>query len=158
MLDVNALSSTITTIAVIVGLAFAIQQIRDLKKVREGEVILQVQQQITSEFSDYHQTILRLEVKDYDDFMQKFRGSPEELAFVKVGGFFEGLGVLVRRRVIPLGLVDDFFHGIIRLTWLKTEKIVIGYRKAMNWPEFEESFEYLYHKTKDYRKLPKPAN
>ncbi len=42
------------------------------------------------------------------------------------------------------------------MTWQKTEKIVIGYRKAANWPEFEESFEYLYHKTKDYRRSALP--
>ncbi len=102
MIDIGLISSLATTIAVIVGFAFAVLQLRDLKKVREGEVILQVQQQITSDFADYHQTILHLEVQNYDEFVQKYSGKPEELAFVKVGGCFEGLGILVRRGIIPL--------------------------------------------------------
>ena len=65
--------------------------------------------------------------------------------------FFQRLGVLVKRGIVPLGLADDLFHGITLLTWRKTEKLIKGYREEINWNGFEEQFDYLYNKVKDYR-------
>ena len=46
MVDLGLVTSVITGIAVIVGLALAVLQLRDLKRVREAEVAVQAQQNL----------------------------------------------------------------------------------------------------------------
>ncbi len=104
-----------------------------------------------TEFMNSYMTLQQVQFKDYQDFLEKYGGKPEQSAFMKATSFFEGIGVLVKRGIIPLGLADDFFHGVTRVAWLKAEKLVKGHREAMKHPEFVEWFEYLYDKTKDYR-------
>lgn len=151
MVSVGDLASVAAAIAVMVGLALAIQQLRDLRKVREGEVVLHAQENLTGPLLDSVWTVLALDFKDYEDFKQKYSGKAEEAAFRRTGVFFEGIGVLVRRGIIPLRLADDFFHGITLAAWRKTEKIILGYREEFKWKEFEEQFEYLYEKIKGFR-------
>ncbi len=152
MVDVGILANAITTVAVLVALAIAILQLRDLRRVREGEVILQASQMFATDFMDSYMTLQSLQFKDYQDLKSRYGGRSEESAFMKSVSFFEGIGVLVKRGVIPIALADDFFHGITRVTWLKAEKLIQGHREAMGHPEFVEWFEYLFNKTKDYRR------
>ncbi len=57
---------------------------------------------------------------------------------------FEGLGIIVRRGIVPLGVIDDFVHGLTRECWLRAEPIIQGYRKATLHVESAEWWEYLY--------------
>jgi len=152
MVEVSVIVSGITAGSVLVGLALAVLQLRNIKKVREAEVILRAQQYFTGTLGDSFYPFLRLQFKGYQDFVERYAGKPEELAFFKILIFFEGIGVLVKRRLVPLKLVDDFMHGATIQTWKKTEEVIRGYRKEFNWKEFEEMFEYLYNQIKDHRK------
>ena len=151
MVSVSDLASAAAAIAVTVGIALALQQLRDLRKVREGEVVLKLQESLTGALLEDLWMVMRFEYDDYKDFKVKYSGKREETAFLRVGVFFEGLGVLVRRGIVPLRLVDDFFHGVTLAAWKKSEKAIQGYREEHNWKEFEEQFEYLYGRVKSFR-------
>jgi len=72
-----------------------------------------------------------------------------------VGLFFEGIGILLKRKLIDIELVDDMFTTPIEWTWLKIRKIVLEARKVGNQPEIEEWLEYLYDTMKKYQQSKK---
>jgi hypothetical protein len=57
--------------------------------------------------------------------------------------FFEGIGILLKRRFIDIERVDDMFTTPIKWTWEKMENIILEARKVENQPEILEWFEYL---------------
>ena len=62
-----------------------------------------------------------------------------------VGLFFEQIGVLLHRKLIDIGLVDDLFSSPIKSTWEKMEPLESVARKYYNSPQIGEWFEYLYN-------------
>ena len=62
-----------------------------------------------------------------------------------VGLFFEGIGILLRRKLIDIELVDDMFTMPIKDTWLKIKDNVFESRKIRSRPTILEWFEYLYN-------------
>ena len=72
----------------------------------------------------------------------------------KVCVFFNGIGVLVRRGLVGVDIVDDLL-GTER-TWQKLKPIIEGIKKQHNWPYYFKDFEYLYNEVKKRdRKLKK---
>jgi len=65
-----------------------------------------------------------------------------------VGMFFEGIGILLKRELIDIELVDDMFTMPINETWLKMKDITSEIRKIRNQPTILEWFEYLYNEMK----------
>jgi len=66
----------------------------------------------------------------------------------KLGSYLEGLGLLVRRRLIDPSFVDDLISGIITRYWEKFALITIEQRKRLNYPQLGEWVEYLYNQIK----------
>jgi hypothetical protein len=90
------------------------------------------------------------EYKDYDNFVEKyglpFSKGQVQTAFIIIGGFFEGAGILLKNKLAQLDLVTDFFA--VEWFWLKFKPLVEGGRKRTNSPHYFEWFEYLYNETK----------
>jgi hypothetical protein len=85
--------------------------------------------------------VLNREAKSYGEYNEKY-GSAEVTA---VGMFFEGIGILLKRKLIDMDLVDDMFTMPINDTWLKMKDITLEIRKIRNRPTILEWFEYLYN-------------
>ena len=62
--------------------------------------------------------------------------------------FFEGIGVLVKRKLINMDLVDDLFTFPVLETWQKVRPIMKGVRELQKTPSIGEWFEYLYNEMK----------
>jgi hypothetical protein len=62
--------------------------------------------------------------------------------------FFEGIGILLKRKLIDIELVDDMFTSPIKWSWEKYKDVVLETRKVENQPEIFEWFEYLYNEMK----------
>ncbi len=119
----------------------ALDELRHFSKVRQGEVIAQIQGHIFDvHFLQNWILLMNIENKGFSEI----RGKPEEVALYQWISFLEGLALIVKRGVVPLEVVDDYFHGMIRLTWLRLQPIVISYREEYKHPEFGEWVEYLY--------------
>lgn len=56
---------------------------------------------------------------------------------------FEGMGALVYKEELSLGLVEDFFSGIIVITWLKLRRFVQDERKALDRETWAEWTQWL---------------
>jgi hypothetical protein len=141
MVDVQTVSIVVATTSVVVGVVFAILQLRGLVKTRQTDLIMRLYSRFGSEgFQRTWEEVLGREAKDLHDYEEKY-GWAEWTA---IGIFFEGLGVLLHRKLISIGLVDDLFSGPIKTTWEKMKDNIIEDRKEQSQPAIFEWFEYLY--------------
>lgn len=79
-------------------------------------------------------------VKSYEEYKQKYHGTSQERRnFIRVCGFFELSGTLVKRRLIDANLYFDVFNP--SPFWQKAKSIIKGMRETR--PFIYENFELL---------------
>jgi len=79
------------------------------------------------------------EEKDYNEYVKKYGGT--ELLQISV--FFEGIRILLHRKLIDINMVRDLFGEPIKLIWEKNEPILKEmHADACLW------FEYVYKEIK----------
>jgi hypothetical protein len=94
--------------------------------------------------------LMSLEYDNYDDFKEKHGGLLSEGEAQKaIGimfGFFEGLGLLLHRRLIDINIVDFITGGSVgvKMLWDKMKPIMEGVSKEYNLRVFQWT-EYLYN-------------
>jgi len=121
---------------------------------RQAQLFMQMYTTFTSyEFKSKWNDIMHLwEWKSLEDFNSKYgyvSSNSEEFSKLDfVATFFEGIGVLVKRGLIDVTLVDDLMSGHVVSSWERFEPPIMEWREKMNWPQLLEWWEYLYHEVK----------
>jgi hypothetical protein len=78
--------------------------------------------------------------KSYEEYKQKYHGtSRDRCHFIRVCGFFELSGVIVKRRLIDTNLYFDVFNPTP--FWQKAKPVIEGMRETR--PFIYENFEFL---------------
>jgi hypothetical protein len=88
--------------------------------------------------------VMSMESEDYRNYEKWHEWSD----FIIVAAFFEGIGILLHRKLIDIVLVDDLFSYSIKTIWEKIKEVVEAVRKHHNAPQIWEWFEYLYDEMK----------
>ena len=70
------------------------------------------------------------------------------LLLTTLGSYLEGIGVLVFRGLVDIGLVDDLFSSYVIRYWEKYESIELELRERFNVPQSGEWIEYRYDEVK----------
>jgi hypothetical protein len=81
---------------------------------------------------------------NFHDYLEKY-GLGE---WVAVGTFFEGIGILLYRKLIDIGLTDDLFTAPVNMAWDRMKDSIIEARKEFGQPTIFEWFEYLHNEMK----------
>jgi hypothetical protein len=156
MVDIQTISIVIASAGVFAAAAYYIFQLRHQSSMRQTEIetrqanlFIQIYNYYYSEhfLSNESEIIFGWNWKDFDDFWQKYGPSTNAEAFAKwdsVGTYFKGVGVLLKRKLIDLDLVDELMGTSIRLYWEKSSSIVKEIRARL-WPHAYEWLEYLYN-------------
>jgi len=145
MVDLQTISIAIASAGVFAAAIYYIFQIRHQTRIRQTDLVMKLYSQFTSlEFQKIWYEVLKREAKDYYDYEKKYRLAE----FTAIGIFFEGIGILLKRKLIDIELVDDMFTTPIKWTWEKMKDIGLEWRKVRNQPEIFEWFEYLYNEMK----------
>jgi len=161
MVDITSISAVVAAIGVIVGVVFTVLELRNLVKTRQTDLVIRLYSTFGSkEFQEVLMKVLDLEFKDYNGFVKKYVPSTSEenpivTATSMVGIFFEGIGLLLHRKLIDIGLVGDLFISPVTMAWEKMKPIAEGWRKQYNRPEIFEWFEYLDNEMKKREQLAK---
>jgi uncharacterized Zn finger protein len=166
--------STIQTVGILVGIVYYLTIMRNQQRTRElalksQELTRKAQEQaletrqaqlfmpIYSKFyekefmKDFGNVVRNWEWDDYDDFYEKYgvEKNPEAWSsFIATMDYFEGIGVLVKRKLIEASLIDDLISGLVMMYWEKSESYIRESRLRRNYPQFAEFFEYLYNEVK----------
>jgi hypothetical protein len=130
----------------------ALKAQQQASETRQAQLFIQLYTTFTSyDFkSKWNDVMQKWEWKDIDDYNSKY-GFHNHEEFSKldfIGTYFEGIGVMVKRGLIDVTLVDDLMSGHIVSGWERFEPIIMDWRENLNWPQMLEWWEYLYHEVK----------
>jgi hypothetical protein len=145
LVDVQTVSIVVATASVVVGVVFAVLQLRDFVKTRQTDLIMRLYSRFGSErFQRTEEKVwkgLSEEALNFHDYVEKY-GLAE---WVTVGTFFEGVGILLYRKLIDIRLADDLFTAPVNMAWDPMKNSIIEARKEYGQPTIFEWFEYLYN-------------
>ncbi|NNM06110.1 MAG: hypothetical protein HKO65_13560 [Gemmatimonadetes bacterium] len=129
--------------AVIAGVVFAVIQIRQYREGKHREIALELLRSFqTPDFARALRAVYNMpEGLTKAEIEAHLRGDMDLVYALSTT--WESLGVLVFRRELDLGLVDDFFSGPITISWNKLEPYFLGERKEQNRETIGEWFEWL---------------
>lgn len=150
--DFQTVSVVVAAIGVFIAAVNNIIQTRNANRTRQAQLFMQIYDHYNDiDFQRNHFYIMNLEWEDFNDYWEKYGPytNPETNAIIaSYAGFFEGIGVLVKRKLIDSTLVDDLMSGNITSYWEKMRPLVKQIRINLNWPQAFEWTEYLYNKIK----------
>ena len=142
MLDIPSISAVVAATGVLVGVVFTAMELRNLVKTRQTDLVIGLYSTMGSkEMLETWEKIKTREYKDFNAYIKEYGLSEVH----EVGVFYEGIGVLLRRELIDISLVDDLFSIPIKSVWEKLKPIVEWQRKQSGRPQYYEWFEYLYN-------------
>ena len=141
VVDASLALTALSTAAVLFGLIIGLRELRHFSKAREMEVIRAISEKVAD--PDWIRSLLMLQKMDYKSY-DEIEGKPEEVAMIQWLTYIEGLALAVKRGVVSLEVVDDYWHGTIRTVWTKCEPVARSWREKYNFPEMGEWTEYLY--------------
>jgi hypothetical protein len=158
MVDITEISAAVAATGVIIGVIYYILEIRHQNRVRQTDLIMRLQSTWSSrEFRESYTAVMKMKFKDYDEYAEKYplwegTGTPETLAVVEVGSFFDGIGILLHRKLIDIEMVDELFSFYIKAAWEKLKPGIEGRRKELD-PTLRKWFEYLYNEMQKREQL-----
>lgn len=116
---------------------------------RQAELFMNIYDKWSSIENNRTRRILeKWEWSDYDDWNEKYSReiNPEAYSqFATIAQWFEGIGVLIKRKLIDPTLVDDLMSMSSLWGWETFGPIVKEYRVRRNRPQYYEFWEYLYN-------------
>jgi hypothetical protein len=141
MLDIPSISAIIAAVGVLIGVVLTVLEVRNLVETRQTDLVIRLYSTFGSEeLQDAWEKTQTREYKDFNAYRREY-GLRE---VNEVGWFFEGVGVLLHRRLIDIGLVDDLFSSPVKRAWERLKPIAEGERNQTQRPQIWEWFEYLY--------------
>ncbi|HSR64254.1 MAG TPA: DUF4760 domain-containing protein [Xanthomonadaceae bacterium] len=142
-MDLGTLAELTSAGAVVIGLLFAVVQLRQFRRIQEREAGLALLRSYQT------RTFARalLIVFDLPAGLSKAdveaRVGAEIATLYALMTTWESLGILVQRGQVDLAMVDDFFSGPILLTWQKLHPYVDEQRGQLQRDTIWEWFQWL---------------
>ncbi len=142
-MDLSTVVDMFSVVAVVSGLIFAGLELRQFRKSRERESALELYSTIQSpEFLRGLQAISQLPDDQSKQQIEELLGDRTGDVYCTAAAF-EGLGVLVHRGEINLGLVKDLFSGPIVVTWSKLRRYIEDERMEVGRETWAEWIQWL---------------
>ncbi len=111
---------------------------------RQAQLFMQLYSIYESkDFLKDYTDVWRYEYSDIKDWMQKYHPmvNPEAYAsFMRLGRFYEGVGILVEKKLISMDLVVELMREAILFNWDKLKVYAYGQRELTHmpiWAHFE---------------------
>ena len=145
MSEIQTVSVVIASASVIAGVIYYSLQIRHQTKARQTDLVIRLYTAFGGkEMRQTWEKVRTREDVDFDTYQSKFGLSDVD----EIGWFFEGVGVLLHRRLVDIAVVDDLFSSPIKITWEKLKHVAEGERIQSGRPQIWEWWEYLYDEMK----------
>jgi len=135
--------SILSTTAIVAAGIFAGVQLRQLYKQRSRESAMQLLHSFrTLEFTHAVDIVFNLPEGLSKKEIEERLGTDMRNVLMMFGTF-ESLGILIFHREIKMEIVDDFFSGIIILSWKKFRKYIEEMREIGNRATYYEWVQWL---------------
>jgi len=147
MIQIEYLPIVLTGIGIIVSILYYTMTLRNSNKTRQAQLFMNLYEVYRGmDFRRRWYSTSSWEWSDHDDFLLKYGPDTNVEAFStfnSILGFFEGVGMLVRRGYVELDLVEDLLDIPADVIWEKFKDIVYASRQKRNWPQLFANYEYL---------------
>ncbi len=143
--DLQTVSIAIASASVTLAAVYYVFQIRHQTKLRQTDLVMRLYSTFGSkEFQDAWARIESSEFRNFDEYVKKY-GSGD---YVQCATFFEGIGVLLQKKLIHIDLVDALFAIPLEYVYERMKPLIEGNKEQFHNPRVFEYFEYLYNEMK----------
>jgi hypothetical protein len=132
----------IQTAAVVIGVVFALMQLRQLRTQREVQAGIELLHPLQAPESAEALLVLHQLPDNLSGEDLRKRLGDDFGPVLGVLGLFESLGPLVARGHVPIEMYADFYRGVTVLCWRKLERYIEEQRKS-GWPNLFEWLQWL---------------
>jgi hypothetical protein len=151
MIDIPTISIVIASAGVLAGVTYYILEIRHQRRLRQTESVIRLSPWFNMNAREVQEAITQvcsIEYENYDDYLAKYSERPEHTTLKILGNYFEGIGILVFRKLVEADIIYDFWGEIIQSTWEKIKPLIADMRKDSGSLKMFEFWEYLYGEMK----------
>ncbi len=156
-MSIEVLFQIIEAIAVVIGVGFAILQVRQYRRDKAREAAIELLHSFqTPSFAKALNIIYRMPDGLSMQEIEDFAGDDFHLVYAMTTTW-ESLGILVHRGEVELQLIDDFFSGPIQVSWRKLENHVRGERAKVGRDTINEWFQWLHEQLDAVESVEQPV-
>lgn len=152
MVELETISIVFTGLSISLAAFYYISTLRNTQKTqqlqletRQAQLFMQMYGRWSdAAFHDAATDIRSTSWVDFPDFKSRILENPEK--YKSLGTmirFYEGIGVLVKERLIDIRFVSLLMAGDIRQFWEEIGPIIEPWRMAWNYPRLASETEYL---------------
>ena len=166
MVSIETVSIIIAATGVILAAINQILSNRQAAQQRQTQLFMDLYNRWnTSEVAKQYGNIrFKYRITNYDDYLRVVDYENEVLGnidafsdFQNLAQLFNGIGVLVKRKLIDIALVEDLLSNRVIWWWEMYRPICMGARQATSDPEMYDNMEYLYNAMKQYQETKTAA-
>lgn len=143
MAELSVLLSIVASLAVTIGVILALLQLRDLRKQQQEEIAIRLMSHFGDEaFIAAFWRVQEWDFKSIEDFEARATKA-DWVAWYTAGAFFELMGLLYKRELASLDLLDDLLSNPVLSFWNATAVVTTGYRVKYDSPQILQWLELL---------------
>jgi hypothetical protein len=147
--DISTIATIVTTVSIVIGVIFALLELRHLTGTRKTEIIMKIYDRFGSR--EMVEAIMKVGNAKFET-MEDYRNKYGFTEVTEIAVLFEGLGVLLEQNLIDIRMVDRLFGPTLNSLWERMQPVIYAMRKALNEPFFFSHFEHLINRLSAYRK------
>jgi len=156
--DVPTISVVVASVSVIVYTVYFIAENRRQRRIMQTDSIIRLSPWFNVDAKDLQEAVSRvcsMEYADYKDYLEKYDGKPEQKSLKLLGNYFEGVGLLVYKKLMDFDIVYNFWGDIVESVWDGNEKIIDGMREDTGTKWTFHYWEFLVKEIKKRNALNK---
>jgi hypothetical protein len=158
--EIQAAYYMVAATGVLIAAIYYIYNVRTSQKTakttletRQTQLFMQLFAQYNNKdfMQDFAKVAYDVEYENLEDWTKKYGSTADRetwASWARVGRFFDGVGILVRRGLIDMDLVIAELRELILFSWDKMKPWVYEVRMEMKSPHTWENFEYLAEETR----------
>lgn len=151
MIEISTVSIVIASAGVLAGVVYYILEIRHQSRLRQTESVIRLSPYFNMNAREMQEAITQvcsIEYENYKDYLEKYSGKPEHVMLKILGNYFEGIGILVHRKLVEADIVYNFWGDIVQLSWEDVKPLIVGMREDSGDQNMFRFWEYLYDEMK----------
>jgi hypothetical protein len=151
MVDIQTVSIAVASASVLAGVIYYIIEIRHQSKLRQTESLFRLSPWFNMNAREMQEAITStcsIEYKNYEDYLRKYSERPEHMAMKILGNYFEGIGILVNKKLVDAEIVHAFWGDIILSSWEQIKPLIADMRRDSGDMNMFVFWEHLYDEMK----------
>jgi hypothetical protein len=110
MVDVSTVSIAIASAGVLAGVIYYVLEIRHQSRLRRTESVIRLSPWFNMNAREVQEAVTQvcsIEYKNYEDYLERYSEKPEHMTLKILGNYFEGIGILVDRKLVEIDMRKD---------------------------------------------------